>query len=189
LIEGERIILRGFEIEDAVEIIQHFNDMEVRRFLGGSTPFSKDEEEQWIRRTWELRQKRQAFIFGIELKKGKKLIGATGLHEINPISRSSELGIVIFNKQYWGQGLGSEAIKLILAYGFYLQNLHSVYLRVLEHNKRAIRTYEKLGFKHQGRHRKAAFHDGQYRDLLLMDILIDEFRKLVPPPFPKPEKR
>ncbi len=187
MIEGERITLRGFEIEDAEKIIRHFNDLEVRRFLGGSIPFSKDEEEQWIRRTWKLRQKREAFIFGIELKKGNLLIGSTGLHDINPINRSSELGIVIFNKQYWGQGLGSEAIKLILAYGFYLQNLHSIYLRVLEHNKRAIRAYEKLGFKHQGCHRKAAYHEGQFYDLLLMDILIDEFRKLVPPPFPKPK--
>lgn len=188
MIPGKRITLRGLELEDAVTILKHFNDVELRQFIGIPIPVSKDEEEAWIRRTWESRQKGTEHVFGIELNKNQLLIGSCSLFSVHQINRSAELGIAIWNKAYWDKGLGQEALTLLLSYGFYYLNLHSIYLLVNEDNPRAIRAYEKLGFQHSARHRDAIFHDGKYKDTILMDILEDEFRTLHPPTFPLTEK-
>ena len=68
MLTGENIILRGLELADTDEIMKHFNDVELRRFLGLLTPVAKEEEDQWIRNTWENRQKGIEYVFGIELK-------------------------------------------------------------------------------------------------------------------------
>jgi RimJ/RimL family protein N-acetyltransferase len=184
LMTGEHIILRGLEVTDADEILKHFNDVELRRFLGLPIPISKDEEEQWIRNTWDNRRKGIEHVFGIEFKKNNLLIGTCSLFSIHQINRSAELGIALWNKQYWSKGYGQEALSLLLGYGFNFLNLHSIYLIVNEDNPRAIRAYEKVGFKQSARHRQALFQDGKFKDTLLMDILEDEFRKLHPPPYP-----
>ena len=178
MLEGEHVALRGLEVEDAAEILRHFNDMEVRRFLTSSLPVSKEEEERWIRSTWERRRSGTDYVFSIEYKKTRKLIGTCGLHRVNSIHRSAELGIAIWNKQYWGQGLGTEALHLLLEYGFNILNLHRIYLTVLDFNVRAQRAYEKVGFRRVGRHRQAMFRDGAYHDLLIYDLLEEEYRKL-----------
>jgi RimJ/RimL family protein N-acetyltransferase len=181
LIKGKQVTLRGFELKDAETVLAHFNDLELRQFLGHPLPVSKQEEEDWIRRTWEARQKGTEYTFGIEENKKGLLVGSCSLFAVHSINRTAELGIAIWNKSYWDKGIGSEAIQLICSYGFYLINLHSIFLRVHDFNKRAIRVYEKLGFQHVARKREAVFIDGIYHDTLVMDILEDEFRKLHPP--------
>ncbi len=176
MLKGKHVTLRGLELEDAEEAFEHFNDAEVRRFIGGPRPVSKQEEEEWIRSTWAKRKSGRGHVFGIELNKSQLLIGCCELTDISPIHRGAEMGIVIFNKQYWGQGLGTEALRLLLEYGFKYLNLHRVYLRVNEKNKRAIRSYLKVGFQQVARYRQAEFLDGKYTDVFLMDILAEEFK-------------
>lgn len=180
MIHGKRITLRGLELEDTKIILKHFNDFELRQFLGVPVPISKDEEETWIQNTWESRRKGTEHVFGIELSKTKLLIGTCSLFNVHCINRSAELGIAIWNKSYWSKGYGSDALILLLAYGFDYLNLHSIYLLVNENNPRAVRAYEKIGFQHSARHRDAIFQNGQYKDTLLMDLLKDEFHKIHP---------
>ena len=177
MLEGKRVTLRGLEVEDAKIIIEHFNDLEVRRFLGHPAAFSREEEEKWIRSGWERRQKGEAYVFGIEFNEKKELIGTIALEGIESINRSAELGIAIWQKQYWGKGLGTEAINLLLDYGFNLLNLHRIHLTVLQDNERAQRAYSKVGFQLMGRHRERIFKDGVFHDLLIMDILANEFQR------------
>ncbi|MFX1541339.1 MAG: GNAT family N-acetyltransferase [Promethearchaeota archaeon] len=188
MIKGDKVTLRGLELDDAETILAHFNDVELRQYLGHLIPISKDEEQQWIRNTWESRQKGTEHVFGIELNKNQQLIGTCSLFDIHQINRSAELGIAIWNKQYWSKGLGQEALRLLLNYGFYFLNLHSIFLIVNEDNPRAIRAYEKVGFQHSARHRDALFQNGTYKDTILMDILETEFQQLHPPALPSLKK-
>lgn len=180
MIKGKRITLRGYELNDVDTILQHFNDVEVRRGLGRLAPVSREEEEQWIRNGWEARKKGTEYVFAIELNENKQLIGSCSLFDISRIHRKAEVGIAIYNKGYWNQGFGQDALKLLLCYGFNFLNLHNIFLMVIEDNVRAIRVYEKVGFKHTGRTRESVYQNGKYIDLLVMDILEDEFRKLHP---------
>ncbi len=176
MIHGKQVNLRGLELEDAQEIAQHFNDWEVRRFLNMIAPVSKEEEEDWIRSTWEQRRKGTGYVFGIEVNESKLLIGSCALNPVSVINRSSGFGIALYNKAHWNKGYGTEATQLILGYGFNMLNLHRVHLTVFEGNDRARHIYEKVGFKLVGCHRQAIFRNGRYWDMDVMDLLEDEFR-------------
>ena len=106
-----------------------------------------------------------------------EIIRIVGLHEINNINRTATLGIFIGNKDYRSKGYGTEAIKLILDFGFNYLNLNNIDLALMEFNKRALKCYEKCGFKKIGRRRKCKFINGRYYDSILMDILSEEFTK------------
>ncbi len=174
---GNQVILRSFELVDTHLILKHFNDLEVRRFLDNPEPISKEECNEWIRETWENRQKGIAHFFAIDLKKTNELIGACALFGITPIDQSAELFIVIYNKKYWNQHFGTEALQLLLGYGFNYLNLHRIYLYTHDVNARAQRVYEKLGFRRTGKRREASYFEGEYHDLLLYDLLAEEFKQ------------
>ena len=103
------------------------------------------------------------------------LIGTIGLEHLNWIERSAVLGIFIGDKDYRNNGYGTEAIRLLLEYGFKYLNLHSIRLDLLEINERAHKCYLKCGFKDTGRSREEIFLNGRYYDKLHMDILENEF--------------
>ncbi|MFN2157525.1 MAG: GNAT family N-acetyltransferase, partial [Anaerolineae bacterium] len=77
---------------------------------------------------------------------------------------------------YWGKGYGSDAIRTLLRFAFDEMNLHRVQLTVYEDNARAIRAYEKCGFRHEGRLRDAVYRKGRYYDMLLMSVLSGELQ-------------
>jgi RimJ/RimL family protein N-acetyltransferase len=85
-------------------------------------------------------------------------------------------------------GLGTEALRLSLRYAFDQLKLHKVYLRVLDFNARAVRAYEKSGFKVEGTLREEMRVDGAWHDLIYMGVLAGEFaaRDFDPNPVPEP---
>ena len=103
------------------------------------------------------------------------MIGTVSLENINHINRCATLGIFIGDKEFRSKGYGTEAIRLILEYGFKYLNLHSIRLDLLSANKRAHKCYLKCGFKDTGTSREEIFLNGKYYDKLHMDILENEF--------------
>lgn len=88
--------------------------------------------------------------------------------------RSVEIGIDIL-PEYQGKGYGSEAISWVLDYAFRRAGLHRARIRAFEWNYGAVKLYEKLGFKHEGREREALWHEGRWWDGLEMSILEHEW--------------
>lgn len=86
----------------------------------------------------------------------------------------SELGLLIGNKNFWGKGVGYEACKLIIDYGFNKMNLRKIYLAVYENNPNAKKLYERLGFKLEGVLRKHVMANGELCDKYLMGIFKEE---------------
>ena len=89
------------------------------------------------------------------------------------------MAIGIGEPDAWNKGYGSEAMRLMLRYGFEELNLNRVSLGVFSANPRGIRSYEKCGFVHEGRMREFARRDGQYWDLVFMGILREEWEATV----------
>ena len=169
--------MRSFEVSDLDGIMKYWNSMELRRLLGSVDrgPAARNEEEEWIRTTWKLRQERRAFTFAVEDFSNQKLIGGTGLFSFDWTSRSAEAGISIYNPEYWGKGYGEESLNLLLRFAFLDLNLNRVGLEVFDFNKRAYKCYLKVRFKEMGRKRERQFINGKYHDSILMDILRDEW--------------
>jgi RimJ/RimL family protein N-acetyltransferase len=173
MICGEKTRLRRVERDDIPTFVRWFGDPAVREFLLINRPISKAEEENWF----ENQLKNESIeLFAIETNDGENVhIGNIALEDINWLHRHAELGIVIGEKDYWGKGYGSDAIRTLLGFAFHEMNMHRVYLCVYEDNVRGIRAYEKCGFKHEGRMREAIFRKGRYYDELRMGILCHEF--------------
>lgn len=172
---GKLVVLRGLELSDVDELMKYWNLKEVKRYLLAIGPNAKEEEIEWIKGTWERRQKGQDYVFGIVVKEENLYIGNVEIGIRNQINRRGYAGIAIFNPSYWGRGFGTEAIQLLIEYGFKNLNLNSVELEVFETNTRAQRCYEKVGFKEVGRRRQAQFFEGRYIDSIVMDILSSEW--------------
>ncbi len=171
VISGKRLRLRAIERSDIPAFVRWFNDPEVRRYLQMYLPMSQAQEERWFESQLE---EHDGHVLGIETLDGT-LIGNVGLHGIDWKDRRAVLGIVIGEKEYWNRGYGTEAVSTLLGFAFGEMNLHRISLRVYEYNERAIRCYEKCGFRLEGRLRKARFHAGKYHDELIMAVLRDEF--------------
>lgn len=168
---GDRIYLSPRNSEDVELFTKWLNDFEVTDYTGRSGMLlSLDGEKKYLEENGNPEGN-----FAIVTLEGDKLIGTVSLERIEWINRTATLGIFIGDGEYLNKGYGTEAIRLILEFGFKYMNLHSVKLDVMEFNQRAIKCYQKCGFKEYGRRRKCKFIDGTYYDSIEMDILSDEF--------------
>lgn len=149
------------------------NDFEITDYIDNSSmSFSYESEKEWIIASAKKSSPGNFNIIDLETN---ELIGSVGLDKIKDVSRSAVLGIFIGNDKYRSNGYGTEAIKLLLEYGFKYLNLHSIKLTVLDVNARAYKCYIKCGFKETGRDREAMYLNGKYHDVINMDILESEF--------------
>ena len=135
-------------------------------------------------------REREAEIFEATAKNGAnfaiyaldemRFIGACGLFRLDQEQQTGEVGISIIDKNYWGKSYGSEALRLVVDYGFRFRNLHNIWLDTTSFNQRAIRAYEKAGFKLVGRRRQAVALAGKRYDQVYMDCLRSEFESPKP---------
>ena len=174
---GNRVRLRGIDKSDLAAFVRWLNDPEVRCHLEILAPLSMGQEENWYADM--LSQPAIAQPLGIEINDGGSwvLIGDTSFININQTDRNAEVGIFIGERQYWDQGYGSEALQLMLKYGFETLNFHRIYLRVYETNPRGVRCYQKIGFTEEGRMRNHHYLEGKYIDVIIMGILKNEWFK------------
>jgi RimJ/RimL family protein N-acetyltransferase len=115
------------------------------------------------------------YYFHLRTLDADQLIGFVVLFNLKWRNQTSEMAIGIGAKAFWGKGYGQDALNLILNYAFSELCLHRVSLTVLGYNTRAIKAYERVGFRHEGTHRQAIQRNGQRYDLLLYGILREEW--------------
>ena len=168
---GKRIYLSPRNVEDVEVFTEWMNDFFITDYIGRSyrTVTLQDEKEYLEKANTG---KDTFAIIDIETN---EMIGTIGLHSVDNVNRTATLGIFIGNKNYWSKGYGTEAIQLILDFGFNYLNLNNIELALMEFNQRALKCYQKCGFKEIGRRRKCNFINGKYYDSILMDILAEEF--------------
>ncbi len=180
VIRSERLYLRPAERADLPSFVRWFADAEVRRHLALRAPFSLAMEEKWFDGMIE-RQGKSDYHFVACLLDDGRAIGTVGLHGLDLENGKAEFGISIGEKDVWGRGYGREALEAICDFGFGALRLERIELHVYEDNARAIRSYEKAGFLHEGRLRHAHFAEGRHADVLVMALLRDEWLALERP--------
>lgn len=162
-----RINLRTFTAEDLEKVKAWSDDEELAKFLGLKLP---GEEVDYYKRCQKLLGKRNSRVLAIE-DRGGRFIGEVELNQIAWRRKEAELHICIGERRYWGQGLGTEAVLAALDLAFEDMGLKSVYLRVYRHNLRAIRCYEKCGFRKEAILRNRFRSEcGKGYDVFLMKI-------------------
>ncbi|MGM7701818.1 GNAT family N-acetyltransferase [Pseudalkalibacillus sp. Hm43] len=173
-LESKRVYLRPVEEHDLdLFYTQALWDKEGRRLTGTQAVFSRAGVQNWFE---SISTDTTRVDLIICLQENDQLIGDLSMLEIDHQNRKSVVRISIFEKGCWGSGYGTEAMSLLLDYGFNIFNLNRIGLDVFDYNERGIKSYKKLGFKEEGRIRQDLFYNGEYHDSVLMGVLKDEFR-------------
>ena len=172
-LEGELVRLRAREESDLESIYRWINDWEVINFLGTRYPRSRAFEKTWL--TSGDPEFHQAPFIIETLAEGRPL-GWLGLHGAGPENRAASLGIAIGEHDLLDGGYGTDAMRAACRYGFEMMNLHRIDLTVYDWNPRAIRVYEKVGFRHEGTIRDGIFKAGRWNDLVFMGLLKGELK-------------
>ncbi|MCB9811233.1 MAG: GNAT family N-acetyltransferase [Candidatus Nomurabacteria bacterium] len=156
------------EEHDAHKILEWFQDPEVNQFLnGGEFPITTEFEKDYISKMYKNDKKLQ---LGIYHRKDQKLIGTTGIDRINNVHLEGSFGIAIGNKEYWGNGYGTQTLETMLYWSFKQRGLRTITLSVLSTNPRGMKCYQKCGFTHIGTVPKSVFKQGKWVDRHLMMI-------------------
>lgn len=129
---------------------------------------------EWTERDQE-KDPASFYYFGIRTLEGDRLVGSCGLDGHVFPHGEGFVGIGIGERELWSKGYGTDGMILILRYAFLELNLRRVALSTSEFNPRAIRSYEKAGFTHEGRVRGCIQREGRHWDMLFMGILRDEW--------------
>ncbi len=177
LFRSEKLRLVALNPETDAQLMNKWRrDTEYARLLDSDPVrlFNKAENKEWV----EKMQKADCFDgieFMIYALPEDKPIGFVGLDGINWHNGVSWTGIGIGEREYWSKGYGSEAMHMVARYAFEELGLHRISLNVFEYNERAIRSYEKVGFKVEGRVREAVHRDGKRWDVVFMGLLRDDW--------------
>lgn len=171
MLSGKKVSLRPFEETDIENTVKWLNDIEYSILIDRVLPTTIHERKEWF---YNISKDKTAITFAIILPENTIHIGNCGLININCRSRRSQIWIYLDN-QYIGKGFGKEAITLLLKYAFHYLNLNRIYLYVVSTNPRAVRFYEKCGFKIEGTFRQHVFLKNKYEDAIWFGILKEEF--------------
>ncbi|MGY5874128.1 MAG: GNAT family protein [Candidatus Thorarchaeota archaeon] len=173
--------MRALELTDLDMLMKFWNNLEIRKFLMSAVPMSRNAEKQWLEEaTKHSPWKDGRIVLAVEDKKTQEFLGTVSLFDISAQCRHAEFGIALHNPENLGKGYGTDTTKVMLWFGFHLLGLNTIYLYAQAENKRAIRTYEKAGFKMIGTYRQSCFSLGEFKDQIAMDITAEEFMQQYP---------
>jgi RimJ/RimL family protein N-acetyltransferase len=177
VLKGKKCVLSDLKEKDLPKFVRWLPNNEVSQYL--LVDFSNltlKKEKAWYNDT---KKQKDTIIFGLYALDGNKkvLIGSTGLKKIDYNHENAEFGIIVGDKNYWGKGIGTEATKLVLDFGFKVLGLNAIYLAVFSKNKAGQKAYKRAGFKKTGLLRQHLKYKKGFDDIFFMDILRKEWKK------------
>jgi RimJ/RimL family protein N-acetyltransferase len=154
-------------------------DTEFNRLVdsGASELVSEKKIKEWYETQIEKGFKPERFPFSVRTLAEDKYIGFLGLW-VNLPHGEGWVGLGIGERDFWGKGYGTDMMRLCLQYAFMELGLQRVSLGLHSYNTRALRSYEKCGFRLEGRTRQDVMREGRHTDTLWMGILRDEWLQM-----------
>lgn len=166
--------LRELQRSDLDKINKWRNDPHLIACLGAPYRYiNNDVDEAWYEKYLSSRSQSVRCAI-VDDEKGDDILGLISLMDINYINRSAELHIMIGNSENRGRGVGTFAVKAIIAHAFNNMNLRRIEHGVLENNAAAIHVYEKVGFVREGLRRQSNYKKGKYVGMIMMGLLKEE---------------
>ncbi|MBO1333173.1 GNAT family N-acetyltransferase [Streptomyces sp. VRA16 Mangrove soil] len=177
VLTGERTVLRPFTEADAATMAEIVADPEVLHGTGGgcADAFPPERLRAWYgsrgaqpdRLDLAVTDRATGELVG-------EVVGEVVLNEWDPANRSCTFR-TLMGPRGRGRGLGTEAARMIVGYGFGALGLHRIQLMAFADNHRARHVYEKVGFVLEGVHRKSRLRDGVREDEVTMAVLAEDW--------------
>ncbi len=173
-LETDRLILRKLTLEDATDVFEYAREPDVARYLTWEPHRSIDDSKGFLNFMIERYKDNQVSDWGIVLKENNKLIGTVGFIRWSPDNFRAEVGYAL-SKEYWGQGMMTEAVKEIMKFGFDKMELNRIEGRTWIENIGSQAVLKKAGMTFEGTMREQIFLKGKYVDHTLYSILKKEY--------------
>ncbi|MGG0738141.1 GNAT family N-acetyltransferase [Niallia taxi] len=174
VLQTERLLLREIQNEDALDIFEYLSDKDVMKYYG-MEPFQSleevREEVEWYK---SIRMKQTGIRWGITLKENGKVLGSCGFLNWDKRHFRTEIGYEL-HKNYWGQGLASEALKVVVQYGFEHMGLERIQALIEPPNLSSQSLLKKHGFLCEGLLRSYEFTSGKMDDLYMYSLIKKDF--------------
>ena len=180
VLTGKFVRLSAFDPEEMSKALAHWNlNSEYFRLLNSSARPMASPKSMVKRLEEDVAEMSLAtYPFSIRTLAEDKLIGELGLDVVDWVGRDAFVGLGIGETEYWSKGYGTDIMNVLLRFAFTEINLKRVTLTVFEYNPRAIRSYEKAGFRHEGHLRILLNREGHRWNEVFMGILREEWMDL-----------
>ncbi len=179
LFNGKLVRLKAVDPQEMAEAYSRWaRDSEYWRLMSSepAQAMSVKSTREWLER--ELYKDPPGFtMFAIHTLEEDKLVGEVGFEDGELPDGETFVALGIGDRENWGKGFGTDALRVILRWAFTERNLQRISLTVSEYNARAVRSYLKAGFVEEGRLRSYENRAGRRYDLIYMGILREEWEK------------
>ncbi len=169
--KSEHIYLRPLEPEDIDFLYQWENDPDVWKVSNTITPYSKFILKQYIETSHLSIFETKQIRFIIVLSDTNRPIGTIDLFDFDPYNRRAGIGVLIYDKENRQRGYASEALKLIIEYGFKTLDLHQLYCNVNPKNKASMRLFTNHGFIPVGIKKEWVRIQNHWQDEILLQLV------------------
>lgn len=171
----ERLVLRQLTSDDAEAVLVFWSDAEVQKYNAPTIQTVSEAEallEEW-RGFYVLQTE---LMWGITLRDNDYIIGRVDFHNWDRYHHKAEIGYSLA-RAYWGQGIASEALNAVFAFGFESMELHRIEANTIADNFPSVRMLERLSFQREGTRRESSWEDdGTYHDSALYGLLRSEYK-------------
>jgi len=172
MIYGKNVLLRAVGFDDVDFICNSRNKPKIYENFYEYEPISKDMQFNWIENFYK---NKNGYYWVIESSMHTK-IGTVSIYNINWRSKKAEWGRFFIDKDINPQkGLGSEVEALVLQYVFDHLNMNRLQCDVLLENEFVWKMHESFGFKREGLMRQYIYKNGEYKDVVFLSLLKEEF--------------
>lgn len=173
---GKELYLSPLTKEDiSEEYISWLNDSQTNE--GNSHAIFPNTYTKTLAYIESIQSSRTEIVFAIKLKKGDVHIGNVSLQNINWVSRTGEIAMIIGNKKNRARGVGTEVMALIIEYAFKTLNLNRISCGTPVTNMGGIRICENNKMIKEGIQREVLYKNGEYLDCVLYSILKKDYKK------------
>ena len=150
------------------------SDEETARYVTWDVHRTLEDARSFIDFVLHRYEQKAVAPWAIEHKDSGKMIGTIDFVSWQPQHKTAEIGYVLA-KDYWEQGLGTEAAKELLRFGFSRMDLVRIQAKCFAENLGSERIMQKIGMSYEGTLRKSMYMKGKHQDLKMYAIVREEF--------------
>lgn len=173
-LETKRLILRKMTLDDAEDVFECCSDLEVFKFVGGKAHRTIEDTRRFLKDVFEKYERKEIVVWGLFHKEHSKLIGDCGFIKWDASQARAELDYLL-SKEYWNQGLMTEAVKEVIRFGFEKMQLNRIQAICELDNIASARVMEKVGMQFEGVLRNYIQHEGKPLDMKMYSIIRKEW--------------
>jgi len=174
-LKGQHIYLRALEPDDLEFVYAVENDESIWNVSNTQTPYSRFLIRQYLENAHQDIYEAKQLRLAICRNDNFSAIGLIDLFDYDPRNNRAGIGILIQDKENRGNGMGSEALQLLIGYAFAHLNLNQLYANIDGNNEPSLKLFTNFGFQLIGTKKQWNLVNGKYADESLFQLINQSF--------------